>query len=152
MKKIFLVVALVLMCGVAFASTDISVEPLLNRVVDKTSNTVKMEVGVDSGITLPVVNINTNDTATNTRATLTANSFDTLVSANSARKFLSISIVSRDNVYINLETGGSAVKGEGIKISSDYTTYWEMPAGAIYTGVISCTSSTTGTGIGIIEY
>ena len=152
MKKIFLVVALVLMTSVVYAS-DISLEPLLNNVYNSTTQTVKAEISSHGGVQLPVLVENTNDTATNTRATLTKNSYDTLVSANTARKYLAISIVSRDNVYINLETGGSAIKGEGIKISSDYTTYWEMPAGAVYTGVVSATcSNTTGTAIGIIEY
>ena len=56
------------------------------------------------------------------------------------------------SLQLNSVVPASACNVKFVYDGSDYTTYWEMPAGAIYTGVISCTSSTTGTGIGIIEY
>lgn len=139
MKKIVLTVALILMCSVAFAS-DISLEPLLNRVYDTDAKTIRVSI----------ISQDTKAAATNTRSTLTANSYDTIVTANVSRRYLSISIISHDNVFVNLESGGDAIKGEGFLISPD--TMWIMPAGAIYTGSVSATSSITGSAIGIIEY
>ena len=143
MKK-FLILVLVLGLSVmAYAELNpsyLSIEQLLNKIFNSTSNTIRTGSASTS--------------ARNLSFDLTINSFDTLLSANTDRRYLSISNVSNDSVVINLCSVGEAKKDTGILIepvTSD-TSLWEMK-GAVYTGEI-CGMSRGGTSpkILVVEY
>ena len=146
MRKILLVlfaVALIVGVGKVFsASTDISIEPLVNDIYDSTYRTIRIELGRDSGVLLDVRNTVT------VAAITTSISYDTpgdarsiIGAANASRRYYRVQNISDSAVWVALRASAdswhSATASLLLGASGDFHDSWAMPTGAIYTGEIS---------------
>lgn len=140
MKKLVILIAVLFVVGVAYAS-DIGVEPLLNKVYDSTNNVVKSAIYTS--------------TATSERILVSKDSFVILSAANSDRNYFRVQHISADSsIWFNLRASADAVVGTGILLYSKGTTpdVWEMPVGWTYTGEISANAASEDTQVIVTEY
>ena len=130
-----------MLCTTVYATGNLSVEPILNKVYDSTAETIKVfgEFSV----------------ATHTTADLTVSSSDTL-STNSSRRYFYVSVRDGDGtalVKLQAVPTGNTTGDAGIALSADAQPYWEMPTDAIYTGhIIAHPKGTSTIRINVIEY